>query len=104
MLVTAVNLTPVGQLDGGHVVYALFGRSATKVSRLFSWALFALGVFASWNWFVWWAVTRYVVGLGHPRADVEAPLSAGRKAIAVASLAILALTFMPVPITAHSAR
>ena len=98
LLVTALNLFPLGQLDGGHVLYAWLGRrSARGVSRAVSYALLALGVFVSLNWLGWWLVTR-VVGVGHPPALVEEPLDPGRRALAVASLLLFAATFIPVPI------
>ena len=97
MFVTTLNMTPVGQLDGGHVIYALFGRWGDFVSRMFSWALLGLGIFASWSWFVWWALARFVVGVRHPPAGDDAPLTPGGKVIAITSLAILILTFVPVP-------
>ena len=97
LLVTMLNLTPVGQLDGGHVIYALFGRWSEQISRLFSSVLLGLGFFASWNWLVWWALTRFLVGVGHPPADDEAPLTPGRRALAILSMVILVLTFVPVP-------
>ena len=101
LLVTALNLIPVGQLDGGHVLYALLGRSRAEVgSRLASRALLACGVFLSWNWLVWWGLTRLLVGVRHPPALEEAePLGSGRRFLALATLGILALVFVPVPVS-----
>lgn len=98
LLVTALNLFPLGQLDGGHVLYAWLGRQrARAVSRAVSWALLALGVLVSWNWLVWWLVTR-VVGLGHPPALSEEPLDPRRRALAVVSLLLFLATFAPLPL------
>src|SRR6266536_914604 len=67
LLVTTLNLMPMGQLDGGHVLYSLLGRRlAHAASRLVSAGLFLAGIFLSWNWLVWWGVTRFAVGLRHP--------------------------------------
>jgi membrane-associated protease RseP (regulator of RpoE activity) len=100
LLVTALNLVPAGQLDGGHVLYALLGgRRARAVARLVSRALLVAGLFVSFTWLVWWALSRFVVGLGHPPAVVEEPLGPGRRAIAWLSLVIFALTFVPVPVS-----
>ncbi len=100
LLVTALNLVPAGQLDGGHVLYALLGRRrALVVARLVGFGLLAAGVFLSWNWLVWWFLTRFVIGLGHPPAVVEERLDPVRRAVAWLSLAFFALTFVPVPVS-----
>jgi membrane-associated protease RseP (regulator of RpoE activity) len=98
LFVTTLNLFPIGQLDGGHVTYALLGhRRARALSRLVSWGLFACGVLVSWTWLPWWAVTRFVVRFAHPPALVEEPLSPGRRILALLALAVFAATFIPVP-------
>jgi membrane-associated protease RseP (regulator of RpoE activity) len=100
LLVTTLNLVPVGQLDGGHVLYALFGRRRARlVGRAVSAALLAAGIFWTWSWLVWWGLSRFVIGLGHPPALAEEPLGPGRKAIAWLSLALFLLTFVPVPVS-----
>jgi Zn-dependent protease len=84
LLVTTLNLVPLGQLDGGHVLYALAGRRLARAgSRLVSLGLLAAGLFLSWNWIVWWALTRFLLGLGHPPALSEEPLDPPRAALAV---------------------
>ena len=99
LFVTTLNLLPVGQLDGGHVAYAWLGeRGAMRVSRLVSWGLLLAGVFVSWNWLVWWALTKFLVRLRHPPALIDRPLTPGRRAVAAASLVLFVLTFVPVPI------
>jgi len=99
LFVTTLNLLPIGQLDGGHVLYAWLGHErAHRVSRLLSWGLLAAGLTLSWNWLVWWAVTRFVVRLEHPPALEEmGALDGGRVAVALLSLVLFALTFVPVP-------
>jgi membrane-associated protease RseP (regulator of RpoE activity) len=100
LLVTALNLVPAGQLDGGHVVYALVGpRRAVLAGRLVALGLLAAGIFWSWNWLIWWFLTRFVIGLRHPPALVEEPLDGRRKAIAWFSLALFLATFVPVPVS-----
>jgi membrane-associated protease RseP (regulator of RpoE activity) len=100
LFVTTLNLLPIGQLDGGHVTYALLGpRLAYATSKLVSYALLGCGLFLSWNWLVWWAITRFAVRLGHPPSVVEEPLDPSRQAVAVFSLALFAVTFIPVPIS-----
>lgn len=100
LMVTALNLIPIGQLDGGHVVYAWLGRArARRVAQVFSAALLAGGIFVHVTWLVWWALTRFVVRLDHPPALLDEPVTTGRKVIAVLCLVLLAITFIPVPIS-----
>jgi membrane-associated protease RseP (regulator of RpoE activity) len=100
LLVTTLNLVPIGQLDGGHVLYALLGRRRARLAgRGVSAALHAAGVFWTWSWLLWWALSRFVIGLGHPPALTEEPLGPGRKAIAWLSLALFLATFVPVPVS-----
>jgi len=99
LFVTTLNLIPLGQLDGGHVTYAWLGeRGALRLSRLVSWALLAAGIFVSLNWLVWWLLTRLVIGLRHPPAILDEPITGGRRAVAVASMLLFLLTFVAVPI------
>ena len=100
LLITTLNLVPLGQLDGGHVIYALVGRRwAHRVSRLVSAALLAAGLHLSWNWIVWWTLTRFFIGLRHPPSAVEEPLDPARAAVALLCLVLFALTFVPVPVS-----
>lgn len=100
LLVTTLNLMPLGQLDGGHVIYALLGRRrAHAFSRAASLGLLLAGLFACWSWLIWWAVTLFVVRLDHPPARDEQPLDPGRAALAVLALVLFAVTFTPVPLS-----
>jgi membrane-associated protease RseP (regulator of RpoE activity) len=99
LFVTALNLFPVGQLDGGRIAYALFGPQHRRVSLATFVALLALGVISgSPNWFVFAAVVALLVGFHHaPPLDDITPLSPGRYAIGVACLVLLILLIPPVP-------
>jgi membrane-associated protease RseP (regulator of RpoE activity) len=100
LFVTTLNLIPLGQLDGGHVVYALLGRRRARLfSRLVAAGLLLAGLFLSWNWLLWWALTRFLVGYDHPAAYDDAPLSPGRKIAAVLALVMFVSTFIPIPVS-----
>lgn len=97
--VTSLNLIPVGQLDGGHIAYAVLGDVHEKLSKILIGVLAVLGAFVFEGWLVW-AVLLVILGLRHPpiiHADI--PLDPSRKRIGMISLAIFIITFMPVPIT-----
>jgi membrane-associated protease RseP (regulator of RpoE activity) len=99
LLVTSLNLLPAGQLDGGHVVYAAFGRRTRALGVILAAVLVYLG-FRVWSgWFLWAAVLALMARLGHPPTiDDAVPLDRRRLVGAVASLILLALTFVPDPI------
>ena len=96
---TALNLFPVSQLDGGHVVYALSRRAHGMVGVMTVALLLAL----SWLWVGWmmWAVLVMVIGRGRlahpPVLDPRFRLSPARRAVAWACIAIFLLTLVPVP-------
>jgi membrane-associated protease RseP (regulator of RpoE activity) len=97
LFATALNLLPVGQLDGGHILYAVLGDKCRNISRGFCLMLLPLGYFCWYGWLAW-AVILFFLGLRHPMV-VEPVESLGRprKILAVAAALILALTFLPAP-------
>lgn len=97
LLVTALNLLPVGQLDGGHVVYALFPRH----HRLISWScllvLVVLGVTVWRGWLIW-AALLLVLGVRHPLPmDIWLPLDRRRRILGGVTVAVFLLSFTPMP-------
>jgi len=98
--VTALNLFPVGQLDGGRIAYALFGRRHRLVGMTTFAALLALGVVTgAINWMVWAALLFFLVGFHHsPPLDDVTPLTPGRWVVGVICLILLVLLIPPVPI------
>jgi membrane-associated protease RseP (regulator of RpoE activity) len=97
LFATALNLLPIGQLDGGHILYAVFGERHKTVSRGLFLALVPLGVFCWAGWMVW-AVVLLVVGLRHPLVMASSePLDKGRKILALVATLIFVLTFVPTP-------
>ncbi len=96
-LATALNLLPIGQLDGGHILYAFFGRRHKALSRIFVLALLPLGYFYSPSWWVW-AALLFFFALRHPVIYDITPLDKNRVALGLAALAIFLLTFTLAPI------
>jgi hypothetical protein len=98
VLVTALNLFPIGQLDGGHIIYAVFGKKSRVLGRPILFVFVALGVLFWIGWFVW-ALLIGFLGLKHPRIfDEDVPISSGRRWIALAVIVIFVLSFIPDPV------
>jgi membrane-associated protease RseP (regulator of RpoE activity) len=97
LLVTALNLMPIGQLDGGHVTYALLRERSRLISRIGSWACVALVVFRpSW---ILWAILVRILGRRHPPTlDDDAPVGGGRVALGIVALLVFVLCFVPNPV------
>jgi membrane-associated protease RseP (regulator of RpoE activity) len=99
LFVTFLNLLPVGQLDGGHVTYSLFGRSHRWISRVALVGILLLG-FEGWQGWFFWVALLSVLGVDHPPTlDLASPLDPRRKVYAWCTVGLFALTFMPVPIS-----
>lgn len=113
LLVTALNLLPVGQLDGGHTVYALFGKKA-RYANLATMAFMgvcavaglpfvqdlfpAAQAFGYTGWFIWLLLIGLVIGVEHPPAlDDVTRLDSRRRLLGYLVILIFILTFVPVP-------
>ncbi|WP_420266790.1 site-2 protease family protein [Candidatus Magnetominusculus dajiuhuensis] len=95
--VTSLNLIPIGQLDGGHIMYAFAGGSNIWISRVLVVCLALMGI-EYWNGWLFWAALMVVLGLRHPPVIFnEIPLEPSRKKMAAISLAIFIVTFVPMP-------
>ncbi len=101
LFVTALNLFPVGQLDGGRIAYALFGPWHRQVSIATFVGLMALGaVFRSANWIVFAGLILLLMGFHHPPPlDDLTPVSRRRYVLGVGCLILLILLIPPVPIS-----
>ena len=101
LLATALNLFPIGQLDGGHISYAVFGRKSTLVTLVAVACLVGL-TFVSTSWLIWTVLTVVMLvafGPRHPRtSDEEIPLDRTRLWLAVAALLIFIVCFTAAPI------
>jgi len=101
LFVTALNLFPVGQLDGGRIAYALFGTWHRQVSIATFVGLMVLGaVFHSANWIVFAGLVLLLMGFHHPPPlDDLTPISRRRYVLGVFCLVLLILLIPPVPIS-----
>lgn len=101
LIATAMNLFPIGQLDGGHIIYAVFGRRAIWVSVVAICAAIGL-IFVSLSWVAWTAlmvILLIVFGPRHPPTiDEDEPLDPRRKFLALVALLVFIACFTPAPI------
>ena len=101
LLATALNLFPFGQLDGGHITYALFGRHARWFSAITLLGTVSLAI-GSLSWGAWallMVVMTAFQGLGHPpTGDDDQPLGRVRHGLAIVAAIVFVLSFTPRPI------
>ncbi len=111
LFITAMNMIPVGQLDGGHIFFSMFGSDThEKIARLALATLVVLGtigiadIYWDWGlrigwigWLIWAAILRYVIKLKHPPVGMFVDLGATRKVLGYLSILILILSFSPSP-------
>jgi len=97
LMITGVNLLPAGQLDGGHVAYALLGGAYKWVAQLILLLLMGLGLFF-WSGWLLWALLILLTGPSHPRPlnDITG-VGGKRKAIGILALILLFTIFTPMP-------
>ncbi len=104
LLVTALNLVPIGQLDGGHVAYAILGRRARLLSRIMVGFLAVMGIFFHVTWLILAAVILFFefkskMRLRHPPVlDEDAPFGPKRTVLSLVVVLIFILSFIPDPI------
>jgi membrane-associated protease RseP (regulator of RpoE activity) len=105
ILVTSLNLMPVGQLDGGHASFALFGAKAHKWLGRAAFAGVALCTAFGWLWydspsgFLYTVLLAFMLRVRHPEVYDQRPLGAARLYVAALTLLVFLLSFLPVPIT-----
>jgi membrane-associated protease RseP (regulator of RpoE activity) len=98
LLATAFNLFPIGQLDGGHILYAVLGKKKAFIAGIAAVAvLVVLGIFF-WQGWLLWALIASLIGLHHPPIFEEERLDSGRKVLAAVALLIFILSFTPAPL------
>jgi len=97
LLVTALNLIPAGQLDGGHVMYVLFGKKLKFALPVIIALMAILGFF--WNgWWLWIAMLFFFGRQSADPLDQITELDPGRRALAFFMILVFVLVFMPVPL------
>ncbi len=129
LFVTAMNLIPIGQFDGGHIMYTMFGNTQKTIARWAFAFLLVLGVPSvldsvlrsilsffsdepvsqliplaqySWSgWFIWAMISYFFIKLDHPPVPDETPLDPTRQSIGWLSMLILAVSFSFVPFTVN---
>jgi membrane-associated protease RseP (regulator of RpoE activity) len=96
-LITSINLMPIGQLDGSHILYALIGRKQVHIGWLCLGALVVLS-FIWQGWIVWIVFTLMLLMVAHPEVPEGEPLTAAEQAVGWLCMVILVITFVPVPV------
>jgi membrane-associated protease RseP (regulator of RpoE activity) len=103
LLATALNLFPIGQLDGGHICYAVLGRYSTYVTFVMIGVAIVLAAYFSASWIVWTVLMVAMLlmfGPRHPRVfDEHVPLDRTRLVLAAFALLMFILCFTPAPIS-----
>ena len=113
MLITALNMMPVGQLDGGHISYVMFGEKSENIGKVVFYLLLVFGILGflpllninlnigSLNWLVWALLIRFVIKIKHPPIcnDIDSPLGLRRTIIGWFTFFIFIVSFCPIPIS-----
>jgi len=97
LLVTALNLIPAGQLDGGHVIYSLIGKKAKYMQPIVLVLLFLLG-FAWSGWWIWMILILLLGRVYAEPLDQITTINTSRKIVAIIGLIVFLLVFTPVPL------
>jgi hypothetical protein len=99
MLTTGLNLLPIGQLDGGHILYAFFPAQHRLVSRIVAVLLLPLAYFSGWPWWAAWAVVMLWLGRYHPVIIDSSEMTSGRRRLGWLAAAMFLLCFVLAPVT-----
>jgi len=98
LFITALNLLPVGQLDGGHITRAMFGSQVGQtISSVAMWSLFLLALFVWPGLMMWVVIVFLIAGRGTPPLNDVTPLDAGRMVVGYIAMLILILILAPMP-------
>lgn len=97
ILATALNLLPIGQLDGGHILYSIAGEKHRLISRIFILLLIPLGIFFWWVW-LFWAAVLFFLGRRHPVIYDSSDVGPARTGLGWLAMLILVLCFTLTPV------
>jgi Zn-dependent protease len=98
LLVTALNLLPIGQLDGGHIAQAMFGtRGGMLISKISMWSLFMVAILFAPGLIVWSLVVFFIARRSAPPLNDLTPVSSGRRWLGAFSFFLLATIIIPMP-------
>jgi membrane-associated protease RseP (regulator of RpoE activity) len=112
LLITSLNMMPVGQLDGGHISYTMFGEKSKYIGYAVFYTLVVFGVLGvlplidininigSLNWLVWAVLILFIIKIKHPPIchDLDSPLGTSRLILGWFSYFIFLVSFCPIPI------
>ena len=112
LFITSMNMIPVGQLDGGHIIYSMFGNDKhVRIAKMSMVLIIGLGIsgivspvlgwedIIGWTgWLVWAALLYFLIKIHHPPVILFRELDCKRKALGYFSLLILFISFSPAPI------
>jgi membrane-associated protease RseP (regulator of RpoE activity) len=101
LFITSLNLIPGGQLDGGHLLYAVSPRTHSLFTNLLPFVLFLAGAVYWVGWILWGAILL-IPAMRHPRVPAETSLSRGRLVLGFVGLILFLLTFTPTPFEGNS--
>ena len=96
LFITALNLIPGGQLDGGHILYALSPRLHRALTNILPFLLFLAGA-VYWVGWMFWGVFLLIPALRHPKVPIDANLSPSRAVLGILGIVLFVLTFTPTP-------
>jgi membrane-associated protease RseP (regulator of RpoE activity) len=96
LFITSLNLIPGGQLDGGHILYALSPRLHRVMTNLLPFLLFIAGAIF-WVGWILWGLFLMIPAMRHPKVPIESGLSRGRFILGIVGILIFLLTFTPTP-------